>query len=413
MSHLDHDHPHEHARGEARRIDRATAGAARIVYLDCFSGIAGDMTLAALVDAGVPLDHVREELGSLGVTGWQIATRTIVRSGIAATKLDVEVGAGQPERTFSEIRSIIEGSKLADGARSRALQVFERLGRAEARVHRVELDDVHFHEVGAVDAIVDVCGTAVALDWLGARVTSAPVPHGRGFVEARHGVLPLPSPAALEALEGVPVYGVDLEAELVTPTGAAIVGALAESFGPLPSLRIESIGWGAGTRELPDRPNLLRAIVGEPALSSSQGTHFVIEANVDDMTPEIAGFLLERLLCEGALDVWLGPVQMKKGRPGFLVGVLARAVDRERLETVLLSESTTIGVRRHAVERRELPRSFETVETRYGPIPIKVASDGVAHNAVPEFEACKSAALAYRVPLKDVFAEAIAAYHRR
>jgi uncharacterized protein (TIGR00299 family) protein len=309
------------------------------------------------------------------------------------------------------IKSLIETAALPEGARARALRVFGRLAEAEAAVHRIAVEQVHFHEVGAVDAIVDVCGTAIALDWLGASVVSAPVPHGRGLVKARHGVLPLPAPAALEALRGKPTYGVDVEHELATPTGASIVAALAESFGPLPPLRIEAIGWGAGTAELPDRPNLLRVVVG--LAEAAAPTLVVIEANVDDMTPEIAGWLVDKLLGAGALDAWLAPIQMKKGRPGVMIGVLARAVDRAAVESVLLAESTTIGVRAHAVERREMPRRIETVDTPWGPSPIKVASDGVAHNAAPEFEACRRAAEEHAVPLKDVYARALAAYWSR
>jgi uncharacterized protein (TIGR00299 family) protein len=403
------DHDHDHGTEAARPPLQPGPVASRIVYLDCFSGIAGDMTLAALVDAGVPLPAIEERLGTLGVEGWRIVTRRVARSGIGALKLDVEIDPRQPERTWVSIRTTIEAAALPEGARARALSIFGRLAEAEARVHRIPVDEVHFHEVGAVDAIVDVCGTAIALDWLGAGVASAPVPHGRGFVQARHGVLPIPAPAALEALRDAPTYGVDVPHELATPTGAAIVGALAESFGPLPPMQIEAIGWGAGTAELVDRPNLLRVVVGR-ALAPVAAALVVLEANVDDMSPEIAGWLVERLLGAGALDAWLAPIQMKKGRPGVMVGVLARTADRALVESVLLAESTTIGVRAHAVDRRELPRHIETVSTPYGQIPVKVATDGLAHNAAPEFEACRRAAEEHGVPLKDVYARALAAY---
>jgi len=419
----DHAHPHSHA-GDAEdghghgHVHGGTAVkeplapgpvAGRVAYLDCFSGIAGDMTLAALIDAGVPLTAIEERLGTLGVTGWRIVTRRVARSGIGALKLDVEIDPHQPERTWVSIKRTIEAAALPEGARERALRIFGRLAEAEARVHRIPLDEVHFHEVGAVDALVDVCGTAIAFDWLGASVVSAPVPHGRGFVTARHGVLPLPAPAALEALRDAPTYGVDVPHELATPTGASIAAALAESFGPLPAMRIEAIGWGAGTAELPDRPNLLRIVIGRAA-SVAAPALVVLEANVDDMSPEIAGWLVERLLGAGALDAWLAPIQMKKGRPGVMVGVLVKVEDRAAVEAVLLAESTTIGVRAHAVDRRELPRRIETVQTPWGPIPIKVATDGVAHNAAPEYEACRRAAEAHGVPLKDVYARALAAY---
>jgi hypothetical protein len=404
----DHDHDHDHSGPLSPAAGEGWGEGGRIVYLDCFSGIAGDMTLAALVDAGVPLSVIEERLGALGVGGWKIVTKRVARSGIGALKLDVEIDPKQPERTWVSIKTLIETAALPEGARGRALRVFGRLAEAEAAVHRIPVEQVHFHEVGAVDALVDVCGTAIALDWLGATVVSAPVPHGRGFVRARHGVLPLPAPAALEALRGKPTYGVDVEHELATPTGASIVAALAESFGPLPSLLIEAIGWGAGTAELPDRPNLLRVVVGRAGAPAPPLV--VIEANVDDMSPEIAGWLAERLLGAGALDAWLAPIQMKKGRPGVMVGALARAADRAAVESVLLAESTTIGVRSHAVERRELPRHIETVETPWGPIPVKVAGDGVAHNASPEFEACRRAAEEHGVPLKTVYARALAAY---
>lgn len=383
-----------------------------ILYIDCFSGIAGDMMLGALIDLGDDVERaIRAALAGLPLRGYRLVHEEVHRSGIAARKVTVEVDeAEQPERSLAEILDLLEAADLAPGVRRRAREMFEALGRAEGRVHGVPAELVHFHEVGAVDSIVDIVGVAAGLDVLDAEVHCAHVPLGRGFVRCRHGTLPVPAPATLAVLEGVPVHGTEVPSELVTPTGAAIVRTQATVFGPLPSMRPRATGWGAGTRDHPELPGLLRLVLGEPLLAPHAGGCVVLVANVDDMTAEVAAHALERALDAGALDAWVAPITMKKGRPALQVGVLARLRDRDRLAQVLLAETTTIGLRFHEVGRVELARRVVTVATPYGEIPVKVSEGGgVPANLSPEFEACRSAAREHGVPLKVVMAFATAA----
>jgi len=417
------------------------------LHLDCHAGIAGDMTVAALVDLGVPEAVVREALAALRVDGYAVRFERVQRGALMGLKFHVEIAPveraahehehapaihvhGHPHehrhqhahhgahahRHYAEIRSLIERAPLGDGVRRRALAIFDRLAAVEARLHGVPVAEVAFHEVGAIDSIVDVVASAAALDWLApARVTCRPVPLGHGSVSTAHGLLPIPAPATLELLRGAPVEDGGSPFELTTPTGAAILAATVDEYRALPPLVVHATGWGAGDRELPDRPNLLRAIAGAPApaAADASGDCVVLEANVDDTTPELLAPLLQELLAAGARDAWLQPVLMKKGRPGHLVAALCDPARADAVERAIFRGSSTIGVRRHAVARTVLPRRLVPVETPFGRVNVKVADGPDGENAAPEFEECRALAEAGGVPLKRVWAEALAAYYRR
>jgi uncharacterized protein (TIGR00299 family) protein len=384
------------------------------LFLDAPSGLAGDMIIAALVDLGVPEVVVEQAVARLGMGGFHLHVGERERSGIVATSFDVHVEERQPERTWGEIRSLLEHSKLSDGVLRRSLATFERLAASEARVHRMPVDEVHFHEVGAVDAIVDVVGSAAALDYLGAEVVVSPLPMGRGRIRARHGILPLPAPAVVECLRGFPTYDGGRAFEFVTPTGAAIVGAHASYAAEWPNMKPLATGWGAGTADLPDRPNLLRVVLGEPLSSSSDsvnpGHYVVLEANVDDATGELLASCIESLLAAGALDAWVAPLTMKKGRPGHTLGAIGPAARADELAAVMLRESTTLGVRRHRVDRLERPRRMEEVETPFGRVPVKVSGGPFGPpQRKPEFDACLAAARTHAVPVRQVIEAALLA----
>jgi uncharacterized protein (TIGR00299 family) protein len=382
------------------------------------------MIIAALIDLGVPAAVVAEAAAALAVTGFHLHFGTAVRSGIVATKLDVHVEAEQPERTYAEVRRILDESSLSPGVKARAHATFRRLAEAEAKVHRSAIDSVHFHEVGAIDALVDVVGSAAAIEWLGSEVVVSPLPMGRGFVKARHGVLPLPAPATVECLRGFSIYDGGIDFEFVTPTGAAIVGAHARGSTRWPAIAPERVGWGAGTATLKDRPNVLRAVLGARAPvdrdmaptgraehAGEETTHVVIEANLDDASGELLGAAIASLLGEGALDAWAAPITMKKGRPAFTLSVLARAADADRLSSAILRETTSIGVRRYPVARVERPRRIVEVETAYGRIPVKVAEGPFGPPQIkPELDACVAAAATHGVPLREVLRAALAAF---
>lgn len=392
------------------------AGLHKLLYLDAPSGLAGDMLLAALLDLGVPEAVLRDGLSGLGVEGYELHVKRVWRSSIAGRHVSVQLTSPQPSRDYAAIVKLLTAAaSLTDGARRLALKAFEILARAEARVHACALEAVHFHEVGAVDSIVDTVGAAIALDYLGARVVCSPLPLGRGTTQSQHGTIPLPAPATLLCLAGVPTYDAGLAAELVTPTGACLVAAAAESFGPWPAFRPEHVGLGAGTKDWPDRPNLLRAVLGTPehntSASRSHGLHVVVEANLDDITPEIAAFALQRALAAGALDAWTTPIGMKKGRSAITLSLLCKRENLEALSKLLLSETTTLGVRYYPVDRLERPRHMVRVETQYGPLDLKVASgDGLDEHAAPEYEACRQAAELHGVPIRRVYAAALAAF---
>jgi len=384
----------------------------RILYLEPVGGIAGDMFLAAALDLGLPLAELTHALSGLNLPGWRFQVSRSVRHAISGTHLDVvvdEAAAHGHHRGLSDIRQMIEQAQtLPTAAKEKALAIFEVIGVAEAKIHGVPVEEVHFHEVGAVDSIVDVCGAAAALSLLGEpQLLSAPPPLGSGFVRAAHGNMPVPAPATYEILKDLPVRfeGVG---ELTTPTGAAILKACARIERPR-ELVVEKIGYGVGTKDFPDRPNVLRAALGR--VDERGGTSVVIEANLDDCSPQLLGGLIERMLELGALDAWVAPVTMKKSRPGHLFGVLAAMERRETLISALLTESTTLGVRYHPVERFVLERQFEEIQTDYGPVRIKLGlRGGEIINANPEYEDCKRLAEARGVSVKQVWAAAFTAY---
>ncbi len=414
-----HGDDHVHPRGGPRNTPLARgAGQGKLLFLDAFSGVAGDMLVAALLDLGVPRAPIDAALAGLPLTGYRVRTFDVSRSGIVATRLTVDVARGQPQRTYAAIRAMIEAAPLAEGARLLALRAFRILGEAEADVHRIPIEEVHFHEVGAVDSIVDTVAAAVALDWIGARVVASPLPMGRGFIRAQHGILPVPAPATVLALRGVPTVDTACSAELVTPTGACLVAAAARSFARWPAMRPERVGWGAGARVLADRPNVLRVVLGAPedgALRSgddaADATHTVLEANLDDMSGELAAHAIERAIARGALDAWATPIVMKKGRPALKLSAIARRADAGEVARTLLAESTSLGVRAHDVRRHERPRRLVEVHTAYGTIPVKVADgDDLPPHAAPEHDACRAAALAHDVPLRAVYTAALEAW---
>jgi uncharacterized protein (TIGR00299 family) protein len=384
----------------------------RLVYFDAASGASGDMILGAVVDLGLPLELLREELGKMSLGGYRLEASRVTRSGLAATKVDVHVDEpGSAHRHLKHILGLLESSGLEADVKDRAAGLFRRLAEAEAAVHGTSPEKVHFHEVGAVDSLVDIVGGVIALRWLGAeRFASSPLNVGSGTVEMAHGTFPVPPPATARLVAGVPVYGAG-EGELLTPTGALLVTAHATAYGPLPSMTIEATGHGAGSRETRGRPNVLRLVKGEESTDAAGDRVLVLETEVDDAAPQLLGPLVERLLDTGALDAFLTPVQMKKGRPGILVTVLAPPARRAEIEELLFRETTTLGVRRQEWDRTVLERETVTVDTAYGPIRVKIGRRAeTVYNAWPEFEDCQRAAAENEVAVKQVLAEALAVW---
>jgi uncharacterized protein (TIGR00299 family) protein len=450
----------------------------RIAYLECFSGVSGDMFLGALVDAGVPAHLLGEAVAALDV-GARLNLSRVVRSGISATKVDVYLGdekdlpreehwakesvaralapttsqhqhnhaqeqehhrhnhdslqdgdsrAGAPAphrrwhehshgRGLPEIREIIAKAAISETSKKTAIAIFEALGAAEAKIHYVPVEQVHFHEVGAVDAMVDIVCAAVGAESLGAHeFICSPLNVGGGTVECVHGTFPVPAPATLELLKHAPVYSSGVQAELVTPTGAAIVKTLATRFAPFPEMKIEKSGFGAGSRDFPGHPNVVRLSVGEAAISfaakTASDTVTVLEANLDDLNPQVFGYVMDRLLEQGALDAFGMPVQMKKNRPGTLLTVLCKPEDASKLTHLIFTETTTLGVRRREEVRQTLARRWENVHTPWGEVRIKIASmNGIVTNYAPEYEDCRRIASEQHVPLKTVIQEATRAYN--
>jgi uncharacterized protein (TIGR00299 family) protein len=388
----------------------------RLVYFDAASGASGDMVLGAVVDLGLPLEELRDELAKLPLSGYRLEAARVQRSGLAATKVDVHGEEAAPaHRHLKDILGLIDRSRLDPPIQERASALFRRLADAEAAVHGTSAEKVHFHEVGALDSIVDIVGGVIALGWLGAaRFASSPLNVGSGTVTMDHGTFPVPAPATARLLTGVPVYGQEGQGELLTPTGALLVTAHATEYGPLPPVAIESVGHGAGTRDAPGRPNVLRLIVGEEAVVSGEERVLVLETEIDDASPQLLGPLVEQLLAAGALDAYFTPVQMKKGRPGVLVTVLAPPGCREAVEETLFRETTTLGVRRTEWTRSVLEREIATVDTAFGPIRVKIGRrGGTVYNVWPEFDDCQRVAGEKKVAVKRVLAEALAAWGRR
>ncbi|HYA62114.1 MAG TPA: nickel pincer cofactor biosynthesis protein LarC [Candidatus Sulfotelmatobacter sp.] len=384
----------------------------KAAYFDCFSGISGDMTLGALVDAGCPLEVLRSKLRGLQVPGWEVSAEKVWKNGMAATHVTVATQDTQAHRSLATIQGILDKSDLDGEVKQRAAAIFTKLGEAEAAIHDVPIEKIHFHEVGAVDAIVDIVGACIGFAELGIETFAcSPLNVGGGTAKMAHGVLPVPAPATARLLMGKPTYSSGLQKELVTPTGAAIVATLCETFGPQPPMKVTAIGYGAGTTDLEGQPNVLRIIVGEVSGKSVDvhgGTIRVLEANLDDMNPQIFGYLLEKALAAGALDVFATPIQMKKSRPGTLVSILCKPEDESKFQAMLFAETTTLGVRSHLVERYALPREHVTVTTRFGDVRVKIARTGgrVLH-ASPEFEDCRKLAEEKNVPLQVVMEQAM------
>lgn len=386
----------------------------KTLYFDCFAGASGDMTLGALVDVGVDPQALVEQLNSLNLAGWKIDFEKSDRSGISATYARVQTAHEHAHRHLADILKIIYESGLNDRVKDRAARIFSRLAEAEARVHNQPVEKIHFHEVGAVDAIIDVCGAAIGFDLLGIeRFICSPLRVGAGMTEMAHGRFPIPPPAVAELLKGKPIYAGDLEGEFVTPTGAAIIVTVCESFGPMPPMTTEASGYGAGTREHKNFPNVLRLMLGETEDASPRGDEslLMIETNIDDMAPQLFGHVMERALELGALDCYLTPVHMKKSRPGMLLSILCRPGDREKFLQLLFAETTTIGARSYQVFRRALGRETVRVETQFGPIDVKVAHTHNGDvNVMPEFEQCREAARKAGVAVREVQDAARGAY---
>ena len=420
----------------------------RVLYFDCFSGISGDMILGAFLDAGLPLDELKRALGSLSVSGLEVGAARVLRAGVCATKFVAADRAGdhghahdradahahdhahdhrrEPSqrpadrapahhhrhRTLAEINALIEQSGLSAAGRDRAKTLFQRLGEAEAAVHQMPLEQVHLHEVGALDSIIDIVGAVFALEWVGAdRIVCSPLNVGGGTVHSAHGVLPVPAPATVRLLGDTPIYSGMVQNELVTPTGALIATAYASSFGPMPAMSVERVGYGAGDRDHAGTPNLLRVLIGRAADQPEAGRVVVIECEIDDMNPQLFGVVMERLYAAGALEVFYTAVQMKKNRPGTLLTVIAPPDRRLALSDIVFRETTTIGLRHSEVDRECLPREIVTVETPVGAVRFKIARhDGRVVNAVPEFDDCARLASAGGLSVKEVQAIALQAY---
>ena len=379
----------------------------KIIYADCFAGIAGDMTVAALIELGMPISYLREELARLPLplSGYSISTAQVKRQGITAAGFHVRVEEHQPHRHYGDIAAMIEASTLTEAVKEKAQRIFFRLAEAEAKVHGVEINHVHFHEVGGVDSIIDIVGTAIGLDYLGVEeLYVSPLPLGSGFVETAHGRLAVPAPATAELLRGIPVHGDTGPGERVTPTGAAIVAALADGFGKAPAMRVTAVGCGAGSKDFNDLPNIVRLVMGEKEDLLRRDEISVIETHIDDMNPEILGFLMERLLSSGALDVTFSPLQMKKNRPGNKLTILSPPEKLDELARLVLLESTAIGVRYYPAARITLCRTVEERDTSLGKVKVKVVSDDAKLlRVVPEFEECRRIALGKGLPLMEVY----------
>jgi pyridinium-3,5-bisthiocarboxylic acid mononucleotide nickel chelatase len=380
---------------------------ATLCYLDAYSGISGDMLVGALADAGADPARIVEAVDSLS-TGATVSFEKVKRGGIGGTKFNVDAGVQRAHRHLSHILRTIEAAALTDRVKRDAAAVFRRLGEAEAAVHRISIEKVHFHEVGAADSIADIVGACVAFDLLGVdRIVCSPLNVGSGTANTEHGVLPVPAPATVALLEGKPVYSRGPAVELTTPTGAAVAVTLAESFGPMPPMEIARSGYGAGSYDFPGQANLLRATLGRPSDATEASTVTVIEANIDDLSPEIVAYALERLIDAGALDASVQPLQMKKGRPGLLLRVVARPETKEDLAAVVFAETSTFGLRMYAAERRVQSRRWVDVEIPQGRVRVKVSGEGWY---APEYEDCRKLALQSGVPLKQIVAEAVRAY---
>jgi len=383
-----------------------------LAYFDCLSGISGDMTLGALLDLGVPVEWLQERLKKIPLNAFDIKVEQVLRNGLKAQNVFVNVKDDGKSRNYEEIRLLIEASPLSESVKNKSLKIFNRIASAEAKIHQCPVEEVHFHEVGGVDAIVDIVGTALCLEHLGIKkIIASTIPLGRGFVSCSHGTLPIPAPATIEILKDVPVYGTQIEKELVTPTGAAIIASIAESFGPIPQMTVEKIGYGAGKNNLGSRPNLLRVITGtasdnriENHTEYQKDNIVMVETCIDDMNPEIFGFLMDRLFEDGALDVLWIPVFMKKNRPGTMIQVMCADEKKDIVINRILSETTSLGIRYYGVERRFLERQQIKIKTKYGELDVKQVKDiNGSVRLIPEYEVCKKIAIEKNIPIRKVY----------
>ena len=373
-------------------------------YGESIGGVSGDMFVGALIDSGLPLRLLNAELRKLGSLQFRLAVKKKLVHGIRATHFRVDCPAHEPSRSWSQIKRLIERSKLHSDIKQCAIGIFSIIAKAEAQVHGIKPEEVHFHEVGATDSIIDIMATAIGCRQLKIdRWRFSPLPLGNGTTQSQHGPIPLPAPATLEILRGVPVIGVEITGETVTPTGAAIVKYLGESFGPMPPMKIARIAYSTGTKEWPQRPNLFRVVMGTAATSGTHETMMVIETNIDDMNPEFYDYVFERLFAAGARDVFLTNIQMKKNRPGTMLRVIGDFANRDLLAQVILTETSSIGVRCYPVERFVLRRTSGIVKTRYGNIKVKIVDEpGGTRRATPEYDELKRIAMAKKVTLKQV-----------
>jgi len=385
----------------------------KIVYFDCFSGISGDMTVGALLDAGLKLETLEKELKKLGLTGYQLEVNKVVKKGISATRFKVKIKEEGVERRFKDILAILEESKLDEEIKKETKKIFFNIAQAESKIHRKDIDKIHFHEIGGLDSIIDITSAVIGIKTLGIEeIHSSALPVGKGFVKCAHGVIPVPTPATLELLKNIPTYSGGIESEMITPTGAAIIGTLAKSFGERPLMKVEKTGYGAGEKEF-TIPNLLRVSIGEKILKDKKikdgyvcDKALLVETNIDDINPEFYDYIMDKLFSQGALDVFLTPIQMKKNRPANMLSIIVYEQNLRGMLAVLFSESTTLGVRLREIERLRLAQQNFIAETKYGNIRIKVGMfKGEIKNISPEYEDCKKFAKQHQVPLKEVYEE--------
>jgi len=386
----------------------------KIAYFNCFSGISGDMTVGALLDAGLKVETLEKELKKLGLSGYQIEVNKVVKKGISATQFKVKIKEEGVERRFKDILNILEKSKLDEEIKKETKKIFFNIAQAESKIHRKDIDKIHFHEIGGLDSIIDITSAVIGIKTLGIEeIHSSALPVGKGFVKCAHGVIPVPAPATLELLKNIPTYSGGIESEMITPTGAAIIGTLAKSFRERPLMKVERIGYGAGEKEF-TIPNLLRVSIGEKILKDENlkdgyvsDKAVLIETNIDDMNPEFYDYIMDQLFSQGALDVFLTPIQMKKNRPAHMLSIIVYEQNLKEILEVLFSESTTLGVRIREIKRLRLTQQNFIAETKYGKIKVKVGIfKGEIKNIAPEYKDCKKMAKQHQVPLKEVYEEA-------
>lgn len=380
----------------------------KIAYFDCFSGISGDMILGALIDAGLSVQGLESELSKLKISGFKLRVKKTLRGGISGTKFSVDTNEPPVERHLKDIIEIIDQGDLGHDIKNSSKKIFKELARIEAKIHNKSIEEVHFHELSGLDSIIDVIGSVIGINKLGIEaVYSSKIHVGTGFVKCQHGILPIPAPATLELLKGIPIYSKGIEAELTTPTGVAILKNLSKGFGVMPEMKVKKIGYGAGSREL-EIPNLLRVYVGEAKDAGYEEDQvMLIETNLDNMNPELFEYTCKMLLKKGILDVFMTPIFMKKNRPGTMLSILTAPEKLDEILSIIFTETTTLGVRIHRLERRKLEREIISVNTRFGDIKVKIGRiKGRIKNISPEYESCKEIAVKQGIPLKEVYDEA-------